>query len=117
MSLFTYSYRILKLLKKVYRQRFMMADFARCTSQVRVRLRFFCFFFCLFFFASFLSKAVIVILPFITMCHLMFEALNMNEILLSTRSREFIVQQQINRSPHSFSPSIISLKGFVQCSW
>ena len=45
MSLFTYSYRILKLLKKVYRQRLMMADFARCTSQVRVRLRFFCFFF------------------------------------------------------------------------
>lgn len=114
MSLFTYSYRILKLLKKVYRQRLMMADFARCTSQVRVRLRFFGFF---FFFASFLSKAVIVTLPFITMCHLMFEALNMNEILLSTRSREFIVQQQINRSPHSFSPSIISLKGFVQCSW
>ena len=87
MSLFTYSYRILKLLKKVYRQRLMMADFARCTSQVRVRLRFFCF----FFFSSFLSKAVIVTLPFITMCHLMFEALNMNEIILSTRSREFIV--------------------------
>ena len=90
MSLFTYSYRILKLLKKVYRQRLMMADFARCTSQVRVRLRFFCFFF-FFFFSSFLSKAVIVTLPFITMCHLMFEALNMNEIILSTRSREFIV--------------------------
>ena len=91
MSLFTYSYRILKLLKKVNRQRLMMADFARCTSQVRVRLRFFCFFFFVCFFASFLSKAVIVTLPFITMCHLMFEALNVNEILLSTRSREFIV--------------------------
>ena len=46
----------------------------RVTSQVRVRFRFFCF---LFPFASFLylSKAVIVILAFIMMCQLMFEAL------------------------------------------
>ena len=45
-------------------------------------------------FASFLSlpKAVMVILAFIMMCQLMFEVLNMYEILLLTLSREFIVQ-------------------------
>ena len=52
----------------------------RVMSQVRVRFRFFCF---LFPFASFLSlsKAAIVILAFIMMCQLMFEALNRNEIV------------------------------------
>ena len=52
----------------------------RVMSQIRVRFRFFCF---LFPFASFLSlsKAAIVILAFIMMCQLMFEALNRKEIV------------------------------------
>ena len=37
-------------------------------------------------------ESVIAILVFIMMCQLMFKALNMNEILFSTRLREFIVQ-------------------------
>ena len=66
------------------------------SSQVRVRFRFFCF---LFPFASFLSlsKVVIAILAFIMIRQLMFEALNMNEMLLSTRSREFIVSSKLTK--------------------
>ena len=102
MSLVTYSYKILELLKKkLYRQRLMLAEFVRCMSQVRALVKFesrvkfesgsvsSVFFFPLASFLS-LSKAVIVNFTFITMCQLMFEALNMTEILLSTRSRGFI---------------------------
>ena len=84
-------------------------------SQVRVRFRFFCF---LFPFASLfsLSKAVIVILPFIMMSQLMFGALNMKEILLSTRSREFIVGSKLT-AVIIHSRHLYSRKGFVQCCW